>query len=320
MSDKVERESEKELELFNKFKSEYLSKFSIKDRKTLIGYTRTIDYFYATTYEFHKANETNDKLLLDLQQRKDNSVETLQTESPSPSFPSSTSAENPSSPVSSTAVIHDVNGDEENVVKFPSDEDTKREDWFLLRYLRAQKHVVTEAMNMLTTTVEFKKSFQGVGVDRITIDTCLNEVATRKAVSHGHDTSGRPCFYLQSKRHFKKDPLETERFAVWFMETWLKKVEPGTVICAICNLKGISFANMDMASTKFMIDVYQNHFPEILGVCLVLNPSLVFWGLYKLIRPFLDPVVASKIVFISDRKTLSKYISEDQQLPDLIDD
>lgn len=59
---------------------------------------------------------------------------------------------------------------------------------------------------------------------------------------------------------------------------------------------------------QFMIQCFQNYYPESLGKCLVVNPSWLFSGFYKLIRPLLDPIVAAKVEIIQSNEELTKFI------------
>jgi hypothetical protein len=36
------------------------------------------------------------------------------------------------------------------------------------------------------------------------------------------------------------------------------------------------------------VDVMQNHYPERLGMMILINPPTMFWVLYKLLSPFID--------------------------------
>ncbi|KAF9367175.1 hypothetical protein CPC16_006855, partial [Podila verticillata] len=55
-----------------------------------------------------------------------------------------------------------------------------------------------------------------------------------------------------------------------------------------------------------------SYYPETLGVCVVHKAPFVFWGLWKLIQPLLDPVVASKFVFTRNNAELHKVIPRER--------
>jgi hypothetical protein len=65
---------------------------------------------------------------------------------------------------------------------------------------------------------------------------------------------------------------------------------------------------------QFMIQCFQNYYPESLGKCLVVNPTWLFSGFYKLVRPLLDPVVAAKVEIINNYEELTKFIAPENLL------
>lgn len=60
---------------------------------------------------------------------------------------------------------------------------------------------------------------------------------------------------------------------------------------------------------KFVIKCFEAHYPECLGLCLVHKAPWLFQGVWKIIRGWLDPVVASKVHFTNDVADLQKYIA-----------
>lgn len=73
-----------------------------------------------------------------------------------------------------------------------------------------------------------------------------------------------------------------------------------------------SLANMDYTPVKFMIKVFEANYPESLGVVLVHKAPWIFQSIWKIIKGWLDPVVAAKIHFTKDLKELETYIPKKQ--------
>lgn len=73
-------------------------------------------------------------------------------------------------------------------------------------------------------------------------------------------------------------------------------------------MTGFSMSNMDYTPVKFMIKCFEANYPESLGSVLVYKAPWVFSGIWKIIRGWLDPVVASKIHFCSNVDELSEFI------------
>jgi hypothetical protein len=66
-----------------------------------------------------------------------------------------------------------------------------------------------------------------------------------------------------------------------------------------------------------MIQCFEAYYPESLGICLVHKAPWVFWTIWKLISPLLDPAVASKINFTRENKDLLEFISANSLISSL---
>ena len=76
-------------------------------------------------------------------------------------------------------------------------------------------------------------------------------------------------------------------------------------------------ANMDYTPVKFMIKIFEANYPESLGAVLVHKSPWLFQGIWKIIKGWLDPVVAAKVHFTSDVKDLEEFIPRKQIIKDL---
>ena len=74
---------------------------------------------------------------------------------------------------------------------------------------------------------------------------------------------------------------------------------------------------MDYAPVKFMIKVFEANYPESLGAILVHKAPWLFNAIWKIIKGWLDPVVASKVHFTSDVHDLEQYIPKSQIIKEL---
>ena len=78
-----------------------------------------------------------------------------------------------------------------------------------------------------------------------------------------------------------------------------------------------SMANMDYTPVKFMIKCFEANYPESLGSVLVYKAPWIFHGIWKIIKGWLDPVVASKVHFASNVDDLQEWIPRNQIMKDL---
>lgn len=63
-----------------------------------------------------------------------------------------------------------------------------------------------------------------------------------------------------------------------------------------------------MNALKIMAGGLQDNYPECLGTVYVYNAPWIINGIWSMIKSWLDPVVASKVQFLSSLKQLSEFI------------
>jgi len=85
---------------------------------------------------------------------------------------------------------------------------------------------------------------------------------------------------------------------------------PVDTACILFDMTGFSMANMDYTPVKFMIKCFEANYPESLGVVLVHKAPWVFQGIWKIIKSWLDPVVASKVHFTNSTEDMTEFIPE----------
>jgi len=190
------------------------------------------------------------------------------------------------------------------------------DDVMLLRYLRARSFNVEQAHLMMVETLKFRLTFQDKGVDAITYEDCLNEMACGKSFFRGRDKDDRPVGIIRSRCHdpAKSEKLESERFAVCTMEYGRKLLKaPGETVTLIFDMTGATMKNIDYGNIKFMVKTLQSYYPECLHKVLIFNSTWLFWGVWKLVKPLLDPVTAEKIAFV-DKKTIKDFIDSEHVL------
>jgi len=190
------------------------------------------------------------------------------------------------------------------------------DDRMYLRFLRARKFVVDAAFQMLVDCIKFRLDFQGVGVDAITMESCKREATAGKSFIHGTDIHGRPIVIVRPRLHDPAltDPQESERYIVFMMEHCRKTLPPHIEqVSLIFDMTGVSRKNMDLKTTKYMVNVLQNYYPESLGSVLIYNSTWLVLGVWKVVKPWLDQVTANKVTFVDD-KSMKSFVSENNLL------
>ncbi|KAI9466514.1 phosphatidylinositol transfer protein csr1 [Coemansia sp. RSA 989] len=191
-------------------------------------------------------------------------------------------------------------------------------DVLMLRFLRARKWDVEKAYKMAIAAVKWRVQEK---VDEIIWYGDIHNDASLmwKGVSyaHGKDRLGQPIIWSGSCLHHQKDQSypQLKRYLIWMMETLRQLLfTPIERVCLIMDLTDHSNANMDWPFVKTFIKFLEAYYPECLGICIVYNGPWWFSGVWKLISPLLDPVVASKVQFAQKPEGLLKFIDEKELL------
>ncbi|KAG0331919.1 hypothetical protein BG004_001456 [Podila humilis] len=191
-------------------------------------------------------------------------------------------------------------------------------DSFVLRFLRARKWHVGNGLTMILKAFQWRKEQSVEDVKTLSDDELeekypkfKNQLEMGKFYVHGVDNQGQPVVYLNVGLHRPADQeyRTLERLTLYLMESGRLLIQPpvGTV-ALIFDLSQFGLANMDYNLVKFLVQCFEAYYPESLGAILIHKSPFVFWGVWKIIEPWLDPVVASKIVFTSTDADLLKYI------------
>jgi hypothetical protein len=175
---------------------------------------------------------------------------------------------------------------------------------------------------MLTTMIKWRIDLQ---VDSIVEqgEEVLNktlvgfdlQMKTRKTYFHGTDKENRPVLYIHVKIHdSSQQTFEVIRaYTIYVMEIGRMFLTPPTYQnCLVFDMTDFGLKNMDWPFTHFLVKAFEAYYPETLGLLIFHKAPWIFSGIWKVIRPLLDPVVASKIVFTRTDDQLLTYIDAGQ--------
>lgn len=197
-------------------------------------------------------------------------------------------------------------------------------DNLILRFIRARKWDVDHSLLMFANSIEWRMKESHVDsllhggeleCQRKGLDGVISQFKSGKCLIHGKDRRGRPLVIVRPRFHHKADqtPEEIEKFTLLMIEySRLTLHEPVDSCTVIFDLQGFTMANMDYDPVKFMIKAFEAHYPESLGVLLIHRAPWIFNGIWKIVKNWLDPVVASKINFTKNISDLEKFIEKDQ--------
>ncbi|PNS19272.1 CRAL-TRIO domain-containing protein isoform B [Sphaceloma murrayae] len=166
----------------------------------------------------------------------------------------------------------------------------------LLRYLRATKWSVPNALKRLQGTLSWRREY---GADTFTGDYISPENETGKQVIMGWDNDGRPCLYLNPGRQNTKMSDRQIHHLCFMLDRTLDMIPPGQeTSCLLINFKGASAGAVPtVGQAKAVLNILQNHNPERLGKALISELPWYVSTFFKLISPFIDPVTRDKMKF-----------------------
>ncbi|KAI1858739.1 hypothetical protein JX265_010401 [Neoarthrinium moseri] len=200
-------------------------------------------------------------------------------------------------------------------------------DALVLRFLRARKWDVEKAMVMLVSAMAWRdeRNIEGTIIhtgedvafkDHPSADdkAFIAQYQSGKSYVRGTDKEHRPIYVIRVALH---DPQLQSAEA---MESYiLHNIEsirilikpPNDKCCLIFDMTGFGLRNMDFHVVKFLVSVFEARYPETLGLVLIHSAPFVFWGIWNIIKGWLDPVIASKIHFTRKKTDLLQFVSED---------
>ncbi|KAI5119418.1 hypothetical protein M0805_009869 [Coniferiporia weirii] len=166
----------------------------------------------------------------------------------------------------------------------------------ILRYLRASKWAVSTAKKRLEDTLKWRRKY-GFYDGGFSAEQVEPEAVTGKEVLFGFDTKGRPAFYMIPSRQNTTESPRQLQYAVWMLERCIDLMGPGVESLDLL----INFAdkakNPSLGTARQMLHIIQAHYPERLGLALIINVPMLVSAFFKLIMPFVDPITRNKVKF-----------------------
>ncbi|PHH74667.1 hypothetical protein CDD82_4830 [Ophiocordyceps australis] len=213
-------------------------------------------------------------------------------------------------------------------------------DALMLRFLRARKWDVEKALVMLVSATNWRHTEMhvdsaimnpgeagavrdekdGTPEEKKLAGDFMAQSRMGKSFIHGTDKQGRPICVVRVRLHKPgaQSAESLEKYTVFIIETARLVLEPpADTATIIFDMTGFSLANMDYHPVKFMIQCFEANYPECLGTVLVHNAPWVFQGIWRIIRGWLDPVVAAKVHFTNYRAGLEEFIAPSQIIKEL---
>ncbi|KAL8732149.1 MAG: hypothetical protein Q9166_002896 [cf. Caloplaca sp. 2 TL-2023] len=163
-------------------------------------------------------------------------------------------------------------------------------DGLLLRFLRARKWDVHNALVMMVATMNWR--MQEMHVD--------DDIMKKGEAQAMHDTSSSNAAVRKEGQDF----LAQLKLGKSFLHGTDKEGRP------MCFVR-------DYGPVKFMIKCFEANYPESLGVVLVHKSPWIFHSVWNIIKGWLDPVVANKVHFTKNLEELEHFIEKSHIIKEL---
>lgn len=193
-----------------------------------------------------------------------------------------------------------------------------------LRFVRARKFKLLPIVEMAAKCLEWKTQDYRVDEWLLAGDVdfakthpgIVKSLTLEKVYFRGRDREGGPIVVIKVKKHFGHDCPEKdfERFICLVIE-WvrlaLKDFSLGNDGANILfDMSGFGLKNADLAAVKFLAKAFEANYPESLSAIWIHKAPWIFNAVWKVIRGWLDPVVASKIHFTKTAADLEKFVDK----------
>lgn len=181
-------------------------------------------------------------------------------------------------------------------------------DTTILRFLRGNKHNNVAAKTSLHNHIVWRKENDVDHIEQRTHEF-QKEIDERKVLLGFKDLHGRPACYVHAHNHnaYDRNIEEVRKLSIWTLESLRKAANPKEERFVVCvDLCKFTMRCMDYEAIKQQIHILQVHYPDTLDSCFVIDSPFIFCACWRIIRPWLDPVTASKVHFVK-RSELDKF-------------
>ncbi|XP_072941816.1 uncharacterized protein [Epargyreus clarus] len=185
-------------------------------------------------------------------------------------------------------------------------------DFSLRRYLKAFK-TVDNAFQAILKTNKWRVEY-GVA-DLENNKEIIEKYGDKARVLRHRDLIGRPIVYIPAKNHSSSDRNidDLTKFIVYCLEDASKRCFEEVVdnLCIVFDLNNFTLSCMDYQVLKNLIWLLSRHYPERLGICLIINAPAFFSGCWAVIKGWLDDNTTSKVQFVNSEMDLCQYLIPD---------
>lgn len=184
-----------------------------------------------------------------------------------------------------------------------------------MRFLQARSYDQDRAMRMLINALSYRRE----AIPRAMTSEARYDVDFIHAMTKGksfvpcYDDQGRTITYIRFKNHVRGDCSQDifERYTLYAMEHAHLLHHPfqdRTVL--LVDMAGFSITSLDLSAIKFIIQNFEQYYPEELSEGVIHNAPWLFGTAWSIIKPLLRAATREKITFTSNATELAAKIGK----------
>ncbi|GFR48901.1 hypothetical protein Agub_g10849 [Astrephomene gubernaculifera] len=170
------------------------------------------------------------------------------------------------------------------------------DDATIVRFIRATGGNLSLSIKRLNTTLAWRAQFKP---EQVVCRACVREPRSHYMHLVGYCTRGRPIIYSCLENARNRVFEDNRDHMIQTFEWAIKCMPPGVDQWIwVCDFKGFGMADVNPKLAKLFLDISAEHYPERLGLFLVVDAPALFGLLWKAISAFVDPKTYKKIRFL----------------------
>ncbi|KAK9828471.1 hypothetical protein WJX72_000163 [[Myrmecia] bisecta] len=172
----------------------------------------------------------------------------------------------------------------------------KTTDQMISQYIRAcsgdQKLAVKRIHETLAWRAEEKPA-------TLLCPACQKDPRSHYMHPIGFDLYNRPVLYSCLQLVTNRNLEDNRKHMIFSFEQAIRMMRPGGEQWVwVSDFYGFGLVDCDPRLGKIFLDMSARHYPERLGVFLVVGPPRVFNGLWQMMQPLIDPLTKRKIIVL----------------------
>lgn len=196
----------------------------------------------------------------------------------------------------------------------------------ILRFIRARKFKVVPSIDMMAACLQWKSESHRVnkwlmeGDAKLAFSKKYPELMKafemEKVFFRGKDKNGGLICVIHVKDHFGSDCPEKDfeiliclviEYSKLCLRSYSKDIDGANILF---DMSGFSLKNADLNAVRFLSKAFEANYPESLSCIWVHKAPWIFNAVWKIIKGWLDPVVASKIHFTKSVSDLEVFVDK----------